>query len=198
MSVGRGVFWKKSTVEESLSLDMKNFARDVDLTSYATGYSSWKSSFGKEDRIGWKVNPYRSIRLQYTTTKISGEKKEHDYEVLIETTPCNYGGERWWFLCPVCFRRCRILYQPPSQSVFACRICHNLSYQSQQEGKNYSSMIVDAVLNLPAWERQLRSTRSPRKRQKLLDMINKYAGSLMFFERQTKATMRKLRKKKNK
>jgi len=196
MSVGRGVFWKKSTVEESLSLDMKNFTRDVDLTSYSTGHTRWESSFGKEDRIGWKVNPYHSIRLQYTNTKISGEKKEHDYEVLIETTPCNYGGERWWFLCPVCFRRCRILYQPPSQSVFACRICHDLSYRSRQEGKNYFSMIVDAALNLPAWERQLMRTRSPRKRQKLLEKLYRYTDSLSLFTRQTDATMRKLRKKK--
>lgn len=27
----------------------------------------------------------------------------------IVTTPCNFGGERRWFLCPGCGRRCRIL-----------------------------------------------------------------------------------------
>jgi len=198
MSVGRGVFWKKSTVEESLDIDMKTFAKNVDLTSSATGYTRWRSAFGKESRIGWQINPCHSVRLRYSVTDISNETKYHDYEVLIETTPCHYGGERWWFLCPVCFRRCRILYQPPDQSVFACRICHNLSYKSQQEGKNYFGMIVDAVFNLPAWERQLMTTRSPRKRQKLMDKINRYTQSLSLFTRQTDATMLKLRRKKNK
>jgi len=198
MSVGRGVFWKKNTVEDSLRIDMKNFARDVDLTVFGTGYTYWKSSFGKEDRIGWEVNPEHSVRLIYTVTRATGEKKSHNYEVLIETTPCNYGGDRWWFLCPICFRRCRIIYQPPGQSVFACRICHDLSYRSRQEGKNYFSMIVEAALNLPLWERQLMTMRSERKREKLLNKINKYANGLMFFERQTKSKKRKRRRKKKK
>lgn len=196
MSVGRGVFWKKSTVEESLSIDMKNFARDVDLTRYATGYTSWKNNIGKEDRVGWEVDPYHSIRFRYTNTKASGESKDYDYEVLIETTPCHYGGERWWFLCPVCFRRCQIIYQPPGQGVFACRICHNLSYKSQQEGKNYPWLLVNGLLKLPYWEQKLRSTRSQRKREKLLDMINHYADSILLYERFTKAKKEERRKKK--
>jgi len=198
MSVGRGVFWKKSTVEDSLRIDMKNFARDVDLTSFRTGYTYWESSFGQENRIGWQVNPEHSVRFIYTVTKVTGEKKSHDYEVLIETTPCNYGGVRWWFLCPICFRRCRILYQPPSQSVFACRVCHDLSYRSRQEGKNYFSMLMDVALNLPKWEHQLMTTKSNRKREKLLNKINKYAGSLLVFERQTNTKKRKRRRKKKK
>lgn len=196
MSVGRGVFWKKSTVEDSLKIDMKNFARDVDLTSPSTGYTSWKSNLGKEDRVGWQVNPEHSVRLIYTITKASGEKKSFDYEVLIETTPCHYGGERWWFLCPVCFRRCRIIYQPPGQSIFACRICHDLSYRSRQEGKNYFSMLMDAAMNLPQWERQLLTMRSEKKREQLLKKIQKYTGSLLLIERQANTKKRKRRRKK--
>lgn len=36
----------------------------------------------------------------------------------IVTTPCNFGGERRWFLCPGCGRRCAIL-----RTGLRCNIC---------------------------------------------------------------------------
>jgi len=191
MQVGRGVFCKKSTVEKAWQIDMKTFSKKVNLESYSCGNITWNSALGNKASIGWSVNDSHSIRLYYTNTNYYGVKRNFDYEVRIETTPCNYGGKRWWFLCPVCFRRCRVIYLPPGQGVFACRICHNLSYKSQQEGKNYFKILMDAMLNLPAWERQLIRTRSSRKRQKLLDMINRHTGSLSSFVHQSKNHKRK-------
>jgi hypothetical protein len=50
--------------------------------------------------------------------------------VRLEWTPCNYGGQRPWFLSPVrgCSRRVAVLY---GGGIFACRRCHGLNYQSQ-------------------------------------------------------------------
>ena len=42
MSVGRGVFWKKNTVDSAYRLDMVLFAQDVDLEHAASGYTTWK------------------------------------------------------------------------------------------------------------------------------------------------------------
>jgi hypothetical protein len=42
--------------------------------------------------------------------------------VRITTTPCHYGGVRYWFLCPDCSRRCAILYPQ------VCRICSDGRY----------------------------------------------------------------------
>jgi len=55
-----------------------------------------------------------------------------EYPVCLDWTPCRYGGERVWFLCPArgCGRRVAILY---GGSVFACRDCHALAYPSQRE-----------------------------------------------------------------
>ena len=47
-------------------------------------------------------------------------------------TPCNYGGGRRWLLCPRCFRRVAKLYRPPDEVLFACRLCHELTYRSTQ------------------------------------------------------------------
>ena len=39
-------------------------------------------------------------------------------------------GQREWFLCPKCKRRCAILYAAPN---YACRLCHNLHYAAEHE-----------------------------------------------------------------
>ncbi|CZG10327.1 TPA: hypothetical protein JBE46_02375 [Legionella pneumophila subsp. pneumophila] len=54
------------------------------------------------------------------------------YPFLLNWTPCRFGGERPWFICPAkgCQRRVAILY---SGSIYACRHCHQLAYTSQRE-----------------------------------------------------------------
>lgn len=52
------------------------------------------------------------------------------------STPSNLGvAVRWWWLCPTCYRRCLKLYFPPRADRLACRLCHNLSYESAQASR---------------------------------------------------------------
>jgi hypothetical protein len=55
--------------------------------------------------------------------------------VPLEWTPCNFGGERPWFVCPGdrCGRRVAILYGPGKY--FLCRNRYDLRYESQREDK---------------------------------------------------------------
>src|SRR3989338_111524 len=46
------------------------------------------------------------------------------------TTPCSFGGCRWWFQCPRCGRRTAKLYQPQPAGEFGCRLCYNLTYHA--------------------------------------------------------------------
>jgi hypothetical protein len=55
--------------------------------------------------------------------------------VALVATPSNLRGSRWWWLCPNCSRRCLKLYYPPCGYAFACRVCHNLSYESAQSSR---------------------------------------------------------------
>ena len=48
--------------------------------------------------------------------------------VQIERTPQRLGGTRAWFLCPLCARRCAILYP------VYCRKCMGLHYRSERLG----------------------------------------------------------------
>ena len=51
-------------------------------------------------------------------------------------TPCNFGGERPWFVCPGegCGRRVAILYGPGPGRML-CRRCRGLDYASQRTGE---------------------------------------------------------------
>jgi len=52
----------------------------------------------------------------------------------LERTPCHFGGSRVWFKCPSCDKRALVLYAG-SSGHFACRTCHNLTYNSQCESE---------------------------------------------------------------
>ena len=73
-------------------------------------------------------------------------------DVALESTPCHYGGARRWARCPICMRRCAVLYLRASLAralagalsqdgsggsgalYLACRACVGLPYDSQSWG----------------------------------------------------------------
>ena len=54
----------------------------------------------------------------------------------LESTPANLGGSRYWWRCPDCSRRSLKLYLPSRSDSFACRVCHDLSYESAQASRS--------------------------------------------------------------
>ncbi|PBB77888.1 hypothetical protein CK218_27685 [Mesorhizobium sp. WSM3879] len=50
--------------------------------------------------------------------------------IALDSTEQHFGGERHWFICPCCGRRCATLY---AGEQFRCRLCLDLSYRSQSE-----------------------------------------------------------------
>jgi hypothetical protein len=132
---GRWYRWsKKDTTDDYLSLDITTFAKSVDLDRWLMGSWRWTWSNGRESSISYIVEPgRRGVRLQYTS---SGQ--EYDYLVPVVKTQPNYGGVRYWWLCPSCGRRVRILY---GGSIFACRRCHNLTYETTQKGGDLMTTI---------------------------------------------------------
>jgi hypothetical protein len=52
--------------------------------------------------------------------------------IRITTTRPHFGGERFWFICG-CGRQSGELYIPDGETVFRCRLCYDLTYQSSQE-----------------------------------------------------------------
>jgi len=168
----------------------KHYNLDLD---YQTTMS-WKSNRGGRTSVGMDICPPGRIRLYYTSTdKSTGRSSEHNYYVHIESTPCNYGGQRWWFRCPDCGRRCRVLYLPSDEIYFSCRICHNLTYESQQEGKGKLWPLFAAITKLPELEQKYYRTRSEKKRNRYYKKIMEIYHGMQPF-----TNPKKSRKKKDK
>ena len=77
---------------------------------------------GEELSVRWfseqlKRDPDRTLEL------------ENGQEIRFASTPCQFGGVRWWFLCPQCEVRREKLYQKKDQ--YGCRVCLRLSYSKK-------------------------------------------------------------------
>ena len=59
-----------------------------------------------------------------------GEWQDVDELVPFVLTPLRFGGERRWFQCLKCGRKCRVLF---GGRRFRCRRCHRVHYASQSE-----------------------------------------------------------------
>ena len=55
--------------------------------------------------------------------------------IVIAWTAVNFGGQRPWFLCPSCDRRCAIIYRKGDGPLWGCRICMNGRYETEHLSK---------------------------------------------------------------
>lgn len=103
------------------------------LITFTGAYSGLKMSVFV--RVVRRQTPsYVALSYAFTDSDFSA-KEEMNYEIEFTTTPCKYGGERLWFLCPMrknwapCRRRVGTLYR--YGKYFMCRHCCELTYDSQ-------------------------------------------------------------------
>ncbi|WP_236225678.1 MULTISPECIES: hypothetical protein [Pseudomonas aeruginosa group] len=122
---------EKNTVEDHRALDVRSLQRDGILVAGWRGNLRWSRDGEVRASIGLEVESLERVRLRYNVT-IQGKTEVKDYPVAITWTPCQFGGNRPWFLCPCCWRRVAKLY---SYGMFACRHCQRLNYRCQQAKK---------------------------------------------------------------
>lgn len=117
--------YSKSAVEDYRALDVRRLARSNVLQPGHYCLWTWWRDGEKVASINVKAEAH-AIRLTY-----SANGTPQAYSVRLERTPCHYGGNRVWFICPAvgCHRRVAKLY---GGTIFACRHCHQLNYASQQ------------------------------------------------------------------
>ena len=100
-------YWnKKDTVEECRDIGISWLKEHGYFCGYRSGTVVWKSSDDEEvGSIGIDVSVMDGdnyARFHYTITELStGEKTKYDYKVTLTTTPCHFGGVRYWFICPL-------------------------------------------------------------------------------------------------
>ena len=143
----------RSTTEDFRLLDVRHLQKKNMLRP---GYSnSWVWSRGGQKVAGIDIRAELDrVILSYRIQPPGGEWRDLDYPVLLDRTPCALGGSRVWFRCPAknCARRVAILYLGGS-SIFACRHCYQLAYQSQrEEAHDRMARQVDRLRELLRWE----------------------------------------------
>ncbi|NDK09558.1 hypothetical protein GW846_02165 [Candidatus Gracilibacteria bacterium] len=149
---------------------------------YKKGGLYWKLGGEDNGNIGIEVNKGETsgyIRVTFTQTNRDGEKKSFDYKISLVSTLCNYGGVRWWFLCPCKENRCSILYLQ-GNGIFASRKTLNLCYDDQKKSKRYRYMgylMGDAFVKIEVIRRTMkypvRNGKLTKKAQRILKLKQK-------------------------
>ena len=163
------------TVDGTMSLDLVRLCRNVSgfraaLNGMEAGdwgrpfRLAWKDGDGKETAsIGLTLTPDPEGRPQLRGAAFDYRRSDEPmaYRALLESTPCFFGGRRWWWRCPGrgCSRRCRALYLVGGW--FVCRTCARLTYDSRREHRGTG--VEDIRRAEVLWERAARA-RSPRRR----------------------------------
>ena len=174
--MGRYYSDKKATVEESCNLTVFRLKERGMLNGGHTAtVIEWvMKNTGKESSIGLEVNmtgePY--ARFVYSIVDGEGNSTPYDYKINLVATPCNFGGVRYWFVCPECLRNVGGLYLAPGERYFKCRKCNNLTYHSRNRcimaALGHTSRQTERLRSeIKRWTWGDRPTRKVRKLRKL-------------------------------
>gem|GEM_PF-1424350 len=141
---------RKRTVEESLVLSVRHFAKAHTGANGTIRWSRGSSSSSVVYRVGFAASgPF--VYLGYELN--SGE--EVTVPVRLCYTSARSNGYRLWFECPIsrngapCGRRAAKLYLPTGARHFGCRACHDLTYRSSQRA-HYAERLERVCANMVA------------------------------------------------
>lgn len=160
---------------------------------YRTGTVTWTIGESKSSisiavtrEAPQDLNGTAYVNFSYThTDHRTREKSEVDFNVPLVATPCNYGGHRYWFICPIvkggrhCGRRVGVLYS--IGKYFGCRHCGNIAYISQNYGGRNKGFV--SIRDIDEAEEEVKRRyyrgKSTRKYRKVLRLEEKFEKGFM-------------------
>ena len=145
--MSRYAYGGKTMVESCQSIDVLHWNR-LGYFRYSPWFSWVRTRDG--ERLASVAIRHHSVILKYRNRSYGEDWSDVEQWVTIAWTPCRFGGERPWLVCSAesngvdCGRRVTKLYSVGG--LFACRHCHRLAYESQQESTRhrYSRTARDA------------------------------------------------------
>lgn len=176
--MGRWPWARKQEADRLLRLSVFDLRRWGYLGQSKSGWLSWTDAWSDQKSIvGVSSSAEGWVRLTYTQTNTeTGEKRDFDYKIRLTPTPCYFGGERYWFICPsaYCGRRVGVLYK--GGNYFACRHCYDLAYRSQRRSRSSKLYALGRILDLETrieWLEERRKRRyyrgRPTRKQRRID-----------------------------
>jgi hypothetical protein len=193
--MGRWYSNKRRTVEQCKSISMPFLRRNGYFDCPSLQGIVWTNRFG-EETASMNVMVHTSeddsyIRLMYTMTdRDTGKETPFDYKVQLVTMPCNLGGVRYWFICPLsrngvcCGRRVGVLYRVPRTDYYGCRHCYDLSYESRNDSQHGRLACMGRYLTLG---RRIKKLREQAKRWTYRGMPTRRAQRIYALEAQLDA-----------
>ncbi len=132
--IGSGSWFRwssRETTERQHRIDIRYLKKQGYLRPGVIDLLSWSWRGTLTGSIRFRMEEGRMV-LIYRHRSRGGELEDVEQVITLDRTPCNYGGHRSWFLCPLCWRRVAVLYG--AGKYFLCRHCYGLAYSSQHEG----------------------------------------------------------------
>lgn len=121
----------KRSTQNMHPLDIRRIYRAGLLITGRTFEWQWTCGGHKVASISIRVG-FNEVHLTYRTRDHSRDWLDMSYAVPVTWTACNFGGQRPWWRCPIggCGRRIAVLF---GGSVYACRHCQKVQYESTRE-----------------------------------------------------------------
>jgi len=131
--VGSGNWYRsarKTTLDQVNRIDIRYMKKQNILKPGSNGNFNWARNGKPNGSIKYRCHDY-FLQLNFSYRQLGHEWQTVEQRISFDRTPCHYGGERLWFLCPNCNKRVGILCCDDSK--FLCRHCHRLPYASQHQ-----------------------------------------------------------------
>ena len=115
------------------SLDIRKMVRTGCIKPHHWFGWQWSNEAGeKVASVSCAVNEYANqLTVSYGWWRYDeSEREEVRLPIWLTSTPCNYGGVRWWYRCPCCQRRAAVLFI--MGGALRCATCGRVSYASQR------------------------------------------------------------------
>lgn len=134
---GSGRFGGRPTADASRKVDLAWMMRSglAVIGRETTGTLRWHCGGDPAGSISYRalLNEPGHERLVLTYTRDTGGEQESVLQTVHMTfTNPNFGGKRWWMICPYRGHRVAKLYMPPGGDRFASRKAWQLAYHSQR------------------------------------------------------------------
>jgi hypothetical protein len=141
-------YWRrvKEKVEDCRSIDANNFSR---WGFFKEGIRFSTLRWTRCERQTGACSIYVTINGHNDSIIFSytyDGKPHRGVEIRLTSYAPGFGGRRYFFVCPHCGRRMRTLHFKYGE--IACRICHNLTYESCVENNRFNSLYKHVATNL--------------------------------------------------
>lgn len=127
-------------VEDCLRLDIAQLMRlgPVRDGMAGQGWMEWREAGqllgGVQIRLDLRDAGKACLRVAFRLAQGEGAGRVVAQRIRLAFTVPNYGGRRWWLICPETGQRVRCLYLPPGGARFASRLALGLAYRVERLG----------------------------------------------------------------